>query len=312
MIDNVELRHLRYFAAVAEELSFGNAAKRLRITQPSLSLQIQSLEQTIGAELFVRRPHVRLTKAGEALLSRAKPILDQTDEAIKLTRNVAQGKEGILRMGIVPSVLLESSLPRAIRRFRERFPGVELRLLEMSTVNQFEALRIGRIDAGLIRQPPKTMEYAFEIVARERLMVVLPTSHPLANRSRVSLSMLADESWIMFPRSVNINLYDHLQKIFRKAGVSPNVVQEASVIQTQISLVESGFGITVVPVGVRRIQVPGVVYRALTSKDSRTTIAFFWREDTSTPMIQALRDEMLKSEKEVDTTISQVYDLKAL
>ncbi|WP_406672467.1 LysR substrate-binding domain-containing protein [Natronospira sp.] len=295
MMSNIELRHLRYFTAVAEELSFGDAAKRLHITQPSLSLQIQSLEQTIGAELFVRRPNVRLTKAGEALLSRAIPILDQTDEAIKLARNVAQGKEGVLRMGIVPSVLLESSLPRAIRRFRERFPGVELQLLEMSTVNQFEALRIGRIDAGLIRQPPKNMEYAFEIVAREQLMVVLPASHPLADSSTVSLSMLADESWIMFPRSVNINLYDHLQMIFRKAGVTPKVVLEASVIQTQISLVEAGFGITVVPVGARRIQVPGVVYQAISSKESRTTIAFFWREDQATTMIQALLDEMVNS-----------------
>jgi DNA-binding transcriptional LysR family regulator len=298
MIENIELRHLRYFTVLAEELSFGDAAKRLHITQPSLSLQIQSLEQTIGADLFVRRPHVRLTKAGEALLTRAKPILDQTDEAIQLTRNVAQGKEGILRMGIVPSVLLVSSLPRAIRRFRERFPGVELRLLEMSTVNQFEALRIGRIDAGLIRQPPAKMEYDFEIVAKEKLMVVLPASHPLAGRSRITLSMLADESWIMFPRSVNINLYDHLQKIFRKAGITPNVVQEASVIQTQVSLVESGLGITVVPAGVRRFQDPGVVYHDLSPKDSSTTIAFFWREDRTSPMIQALREEMMNSGKD--------------
>lgn len=295
MVENVELRHLRYFVAVAEELSFGDAAKRLHITQPSLSLQIQSLEQTIGAELFVRRPHVKLTKAGEALLARAKPILDQTSEAIQLARNVAQGKEGVLRMGIVPSVLLVSSLPRAIRRFRERFPGVELRLLEMSTVEQFEALRIGRIDAGLIRQPPKNMEYAFEIVEKEQLMVVLPSSHPLAERSDVTLSMLANESWILFPRSVNTNLYDHLQKIFRNAGITPNVVQEASVIQTQISLVESGLGITVVPAGVRRIQDPGVVYHNLRSKGSGTTIAYFWREDRTSPMINAMREEMLKS-----------------
>jgi len=298
MIENVELRHLRYFVAVAEELSFGEAAKRMRITQPSISLQIQALEKTIGAELFVRRPHVRLTKTGTALLTRAKPILDQMDEAIQLARNVAQGKEGVLRMGIVPSALMASSLTRAIRRFRERFPGVELRLLEMSTVNQFEALRIGRIDAGLIRQPPDKMEYAFEIVAREKLMVVLPSSHPLANRSRISLSLLANESWILFPRSVNINLYDHLQKIFRKAGISPNVVQEASVIQTQISLVESGLGITVVPAGVRRIQVPGVVYHDLSSKDSNTTIAFFWREDRTSPMVNALREEMLIGDKD--------------
>jgi DNA-binding transcriptional LysR family regulator len=298
MTENVELRHLRYFTVLAEELSFGDAAKRLHITQPSLSLQIQSLEQTIGAELFVRRPHVRLTKAGDALLTRAKPILDQTDDAIKLARNVAQGKEGILRMGVVPSALLVSSLPRAIRRFREHFPGVELRLLEMSTVNQFEALRIGRIDAGLIRQPPKNMEYAFEIVAKEKLMVVLPASHPQAKKSRVTLSRFADDPWILFPRSVNINLYDHMQKIFRKAGITPNVVQEASDIQTQVSLVESGLGITVVPAGVRRIQIPGVVYHDLSPKSSSTTIAFFWREDQSTPMIQGLLNEMLNSEND--------------
>ena len=298
MTENVELRHLRYFTVLAEELSFGDAAKRLHITQPSLSLQIQSLEETIGAELFVRRPHVRLTKTGEALLSRAKPILNQTEDAIKLARNVAQGKAGILRMGIVPSALLVSSLPRAIRRFRERFPGVELRLLEMSTVNQFEALRIGRIDAGLIRQPSAKMEYDFEIVAKEKLMVVLPASHPLADRSRVTLSMLANESWIMFPRSVNINLYDHLQKIFRKSGVTPNVVQEASDIQTQVSLVESGLGITVVPAGVRRIQIPGVVYHDLSPKGANTTIAFFWSGGQSTPLIQGLLNEMLNSGKD--------------
>lgn len=295
MMENVELRHLRYFIAVAEELSFGHAAERLHITQPSLSQQIQSLEETIGAELFVRRPHVRLTKAGEALLTRAKPILDQTDEAIQMTRNVAQGKEGILRMGIVPSALLVSSLPRAIRRFRERFPGVELRLLEMSTVNQYEALRIGRIDAGLIRQPSAKKEFKYEIVAKEKLMVVLPASHPLADRPHVALSMLVNESWILFPRSVNVNLYDHLQKIFRKAGITPNVVQEASDIQTQVSLVESGLGITVAPAGVRRIQIPGLVYHDLSTKDSNTTIAFFWREDTTSPMVNAMKEEMLKN-----------------
>jgi DNA-binding transcriptional LysR family regulator len=300
MSENVELRHLRYFVAVAEELSFGLASERLHITQPSLSLQIQSLEQTIGAKLFVRRPHVKLTKAGESLLARAKPILDQTEEAIEVARNVAQGKEGILRMGIVPSVLLVSSLPRAIRRFRERFPGVELRLLEMSTVNQFEALRIGRIDAGLIRQPPQKMEYAFEIVAKEKLMVVLPASHPLAERSRVTLPMLANESWILFPRSVNVNLYDLVQNMFRKAGITPNVVQEASVIQTQISLVESGLGITVVPAGVSRIQVPGVVYHNLSSKDSGISVAFFWREDRASPMVNAMREEMLKNYSDGD------------
>lgn len=298
MIENVELRHLRYFVAVAEELSFGNAANRLYITQPSLSLQIQSLEQTIGTNLFVRRPHVKLTKAGEALYERAIPILDQVNDAIQMTRNVAQGKVGKLRLGIVPSILLIPSLPKAIRKFRTRYPGVELQLLEMSTINQFEALRIGRIDAGLIRQPPEKSEFSFKIVAKEKLMVVLPTSHPLANCTQITLSMLANESWILFPRSVNTYLYDHLQKIFRKAGITPNVVQEASVIQTQISLVDSGFGITIVPAGVRRIQDPGVVYHDINSKGSSTSVAYFWREDRSSPLINALLEEMLLSEND--------------
>lgn len=289
MSESVELRHLRYFVAVAEELSFRLAAERLGIAQPSLSLQIQALERVVGAALLERRPQVRLTEAGEALLVHARPVLAQTDEAILVTRRVAEGKAGVLRLGVVPSVLLASPLSRAIRRFREEHGGVELRLWEMSTAHQFAALRAERIDVGLLREPPGDVEFLCETVTRERLLAVLPSAHPLAASSVVDLSALAQEPWIFFPRSVNPQLHDHFRLLFSQAGFTPQVVQEIAEFQAGVSLVEAGLGVAIVPAGVRHIRVPGVVYRAIRGLDARTRIALCWRQDRSSPLVLALR-----------------------
>jgi DNA-binding transcriptional LysR family regulator len=295
MTPALELRHFRYFIAAAEELNFARAAERLGLAQPSLSLQIQALERLTGATLFHRRPRVRLTEAGEALLVQARRTLAQAEEALEAARRAARGELGVLTLGVVPSTLLVASLTQSIRRFRELHPGVEVRLVEMSTTEQMTALGMERIDAGLLRQPSRDSPFACEVVAEEPLLAVLPAAHRLARRRTLPLSLLAEESFVFFPRVVNPPLYDHLTSIFRRSGFIPRVVQEASEFQSCVSLVEAGFGVSVVPAGVGSIAVPGVVYRPIRAKDGLTAVALCWRQHDSSPRVTALLELMRRS-----------------
>lgn len=296
MSSAIELRHLRYFIAVAEALSFGKAAGHLGITQPSLSLQVQALEKEVGARLLERRPRVRLTEAGSALLATAKRVLAEVEDGVESVRRVARGEVGTLRFGVVASTLLVPSLPEGIRRFREQYRGVEFQLREMSTVDLLEALRSERIDIALLREPPPDREFSHAVVARERLMAVLPATHPLASGAGVSLAALEKVPFIFFPRRVNPQLHDRFFHVFREAGYVPDVVQEASEFQTCVSLVATGLGITVVPAGIRRIQIRGVVYQPLEVSDATTSIVLCWRNYDASPRVSALVDLMRSHE----------------
>jgi DNA-binding transcriptional LysR family regulator len=288
MIDTPDLRHLRYFVVLAEELSFGRAAERLGITQPTLSLQIQALERQVGAPLLSRRPRVRLTEVGTALLGDARQALTVAAAALDAARRTARGERGVLTLGVVSSTLLVPALAGAIRRYRERYPVVELRLRELPTFTQLEALRDRRIDVGLLRQPPTDTEVIRRAVARERLVVALPSAHRLASQERLQLSALAGEPFVFFPRAVNPHLYDHMIEVCRRAGVAPRVVQEATEFQTCVSLVETGLGVTIVPDGIRRIRAPGVVYRKLRDARAYTDIALCWRRGDDSARVAAL------------------------
>jgi DNA-binding transcriptional LysR family regulator len=288
----LEMRQLRYFVAVAEELNFGRAAARAGITQPSLTLQMQALEERVGGALLVRRPGVALTEAGRELLVWARRMIADADAGLAATRRVLRGETGTLTLGAVASTLLVPRIARGIRKFRSRFPDVELRLLEMTTTAQIEMLGSGTIDAALVRQPPNLPDLNYETVMRERLLVALPAGHRLLACAEITPSQLRGESFVSFSRQVNTVLHDHFLTVCRSGGELPVVVQEAAEFLTCISLVEAGFGIAIVPASLRRVRVPGVSYRRLQAPASRTDIVLCWRESPPSARVQALARAM--------------------
>jgi len=215
----MELRQLRYFVAVAEELHFRRAAERLHISQPPLSQQIRALEDELGFALLIRtRRRVELTPAGEAFLRDARALLGELDGAVATARRIDAGQTGRLRIGFVGSALL-SIVPGTVERFRASRPGVAIELRERSTVDQLRAVSAGVIDVGLVR-PPIDDESGLraEIVLRERTVAALPTAHPLAALARVPLRRLAVEPLVLFPREQAPGFHDLLIEALAAAG----------------------------------------------------------------------------------------------
>lgn len=277
-ISKVELRHLYYFVAVAEELHFGRAARRLGMAQPPLSQQIRKLEEEMGAQLFQRnKRHVQLTEVGEVLLREARQTLIQAEQAIEATQKASRGEIGRLAIGFVGSATGEI-LPRLIRRFRERFPEVELLLREMTTAQQVRALRDGRIHVGLLRPPVNDKTLRVEVLHKEPLIAALPTDHPLATHEPFSLRDLEHESFIMFPRQLGAGLYDQVISLCQSAGFSPQVAQEAVQMQTILGLVAAGLGVSLVPASASYLRSAGVVYQDLSPTTKYINMAMAWHD----------------------------------
>jgi DNA-binding transcriptional LysR family regulator len=240
-----ELRLLRYFVAVAEELHFRRAAERLHITQPSLSRGIRDLERTLGTDLFTRtKRSVRLTDAGRTLLDEVPYALAEVERALEETRRVGRGEVGELRLGFLPSATIEL-VPALLRASRAAFPGVRLRLLELLDDPQLEALRERRLDLGLLRTRQPSDDLALEPLLRERLCAVVARDHRLAGRRRVRYADLREEGLILWPRPEAPETFDAVIEACRRAGFSPKVVQEATSAYTIIGLVAAGVGVSV-------------------------------------------------------------------
>ena len=283
--EGVELRHLRYFAAVAEELHFGRAARRLGIAQPPLSQQIAKLEEMLGCALFTRRPRVALTPAGEALLVTARRATAQVAAGVQAARRAGQGEAGVLTVGFAASVML-GPLPPVIRAFRARHPGVELQLRELSTTAQAEALGDGTIDVGFLREPAPAPEIVCEALVQEPFVGVLPPGHPLAERRSIGLAALADEPFVHFPRSVAPTLHDQVMALCRTAGFAPRVVQVAQEWLTIVGLVEAGLGVSLAPASFRRLRWGGVRYVPLSPRGMLTTIAVCRPRGAPSPAVE--------------------------
>jgi len=276
-MNGIELRHLRYFLAVAEELSFSRAAERLGMAQPPLSQQIQRLETLVGHELFERRPRVRLTPAGEAFLAAARRALAQVEEGVEASHRAARGEVGTVTVGFAASMIL-SVVPGAVRAFRRRFPGVDLQLRELSSAAQLAALREGRIDVAFVRESPfSDRELGCERLREEPFVAVVPPEHPLAARRRIPLDLLAEEPFVHFPRPVAPGLYDLILALCQGAGFKPRVVQEAQEWLTIVGLVEAGMGVSLVPESFRKLRWGKVVYLPLDRATARSTILLCWR-----------------------------------
>ena len=287
MIEPLELRHLRYFVAVAEELHFGRAAQRLGMAQPPLSQQIQRLEQIIGARLFERTSRrVQLTDAGNALLPDARRLLAGAEAALLAARRAGRGEQGELRVAFAATVMF-LALPEIIRAFRDRFPGVHLDLREMPTGPQLAGIKAGEIDIGFVREPEPDPELDIVTVMREPLRIAVPKGHPLASRATISVRHLADEPFVLFPAELAPGLHAQVMSLCRAAGFTPRVVEESRELYTSVSLVEAGIGVSILPASVEKLGWRGVRYRAIPSASAETRIAAAWRKDRGRPVVEA-------------------------
>lgn len=282
----MELRQLRYFVAVAEELHFGRAAERLHLAQPALSRQIQNLEHELGVQLFFRtKRRVQLTPAGAVMLDQARSVLARADEAAQAAKLAARGRTGWLAIGFVGSATYDV-LPASLQMFRQRSPGVEISLAEMTTADQIAALREKRIHVGFVRPPVKADELALETIAREPVLVALPSGHPLARRREVPLKSLAGEGFVLHPRHPRPSWIDYCIALRQRAGFEPRIVQETIEIQTSISLVAAGIGVSLVPAAVAKMPRRGVVYRNLVRPSAATELIAAYRQDEASPVLR--------------------------
>jgi len=265
----MELRHLRYFLAIAEEGNFTRAAARLGIGQPPLSQQIKDLESEVGAQLFHRVPHgAELTEAGKAFLDRVKGIPSQTADAVRAAQRAARGETGRLSLGFTGTAALNPIVPACIREFRRAYPAVEIRLEEDNSVALMNGLLDGRLDVAVLRpseSDPPEMDYV--TLAVESLVAVLPAAHPAATSGRsIELASLRDDPLILTPRAIGISLHDTALAACRSAGFEPTLGQPAPQIASILSLVAAEQGVSLVPDSIQQFSINGAVFRKIKGK----------------------------------------------
>jgi DNA-binding transcriptional LysR family regulator len=283
----VELRHLRYFVTVAETLHFGRAAEQLHIAQPPLSQQIRRLEAELGVRLLQRTSRrVGLTDAGRLFLVEARRTLAQADRAAKVAVRAHRGELGRLTIGYMASAEL-TVLPRVLPAFRERYPDVQLVLQILAPREQFQRLRAGRLDVGFVRLPARDGRLAVAPVFREPLVTVLPEGHALARRRAVSLHSLRGETFVLFPREHAPGYYDLLMEICRPSKVDMKLVQESEKLQTIVSLVAMGRGVSLMPKCVTNLARKGVVYRPLRPRVPDTELGLVYDSANRSRLVQA-------------------------
>lgn len=282
----MELRHLRYFIAVAEELNFSRAAERLHIAQPPLSQQIRDLEIELGVKLFERtKRRVELTTPGKVFLEKSRLALQQVDQAVIAVQKASRGEIGRLVIGFNSSATY-SVLPQILRVFREQCPDVELDLQELTTRQQCDRLHYNQIDVGILYLPIESEALSTMAVLQEKLVVAIAETHPLAALPELSIKALSHEPFIMPLHHLGEGLYSQILRFFQQTNFMPNVVQEAIQLQTAISLVAGSVGIALVPASLQNLQRPGVVYKILQEPTPEIEIAVAWRQLDSSPVLQ--------------------------
>jgi len=282
----MELRHLRYFVAVAEECHFGRAAERLHIAQPPLSQQIKQLEHDLGVQLLVRSTRkVELTPAGLRYLDRARAILASVDSAGDEAARVASGELGRLGIGFTGSATYEL-LPRLARALREDFPGIDLDLRgEMLTPAQIEALLEKTIDLGFLRPPVRARDLDVRVLRREPLIAVLPEGHGLASKSSVKLRELRDEPFVCYPSHHRSVVYDAVLDACQRVGFRPSEVLEVAETSTLVAFVAAGMGVALVPASVQHLKITGAEYRPLSGDTEEVELALATRANERSPHI---------------------------
>ena len=284
----MELRHLRYFVAVAEERSFSRAAERLHIAQPPLSQQIRRLEKDLGFPVFERTSKgVRLTQAGAALLDGARAVLAASEDARRAAEAAHRGAAGRLTLAFMNSAAY-STLPRLLRAFGKAHPGIVVDAREMAIADQVDALIDGRIDAGILRPPIDDTRLAALELADEPFVVALPTGHRLSTRRTLKPSDLRDEALVSYPRGHVAGFRERIDAVLRAAGISPHVVHEATHVHTLCGLAAGGAGAAIVPEGARRFATQDVIFVALDAPGLRARTSLAWLAASTTPQLEHL------------------------
>jgi DNA-binding transcriptional LysR family regulator len=284
----MELRHLRYFVAIGEEQHYGRAARRLRVAQPALSRQIQDLEEELGFTLFDRLPRgVRLSSAGKLFLEDARRILQEASDAAARAGRVARGLSGTLRVGFTENSCWRGVVPESFRRFRELQPDAELQLRPSASVEQIEAIRSGRLDAGFVNFMPKSdPELDQLLVALQHVELAVPKGHPFTKLKKLRLRDLTEAPFVWFPRLPSPAFYDRMMHECYRGGLkSPRIVQEGMNEATILSLVSSGLGVGWV-LGTARWRCPEtVVVLPVADLNIPLTLALAWRRDNTSPLL---------------------------
>lgn len=278
------LRTLRYFLVLAEELHFGRAAARLNMSQPPLSQQIRQLEADLGAALFLRsHHHVELTPAGHAFLEQAPLVFQQLEKAVTTARRTASGQIGRLEIGVISSSLV-GVVPAALETFRERHPEVEWRLHELTPARQIEGLLERRIDICLFRMPPAREGLHRELIQQEKLMIALPRTHPLTEREAMALTELKEQPFVMFGLRQS-HFADYLYQCCVKAGFAPQIRQQVLEVQSLLSLVAANMGVALLPASMASLAPQNVVFRDIISAP-RIPLYAIYRQDDPSPTLQ--------------------------
>jgi DNA-binding transcriptional LysR family regulator len=283
----MELRHLRYFLAVAEELNFTRAARRLGISQPPLTQQVKALEAELGVPLLDRSAYrIELTDAGRIFAAEAARILGDARSAMQAARRAATGVTGRVRVGFTESASFNSLVTSTLRSFRSDYPAVEVSLEEHPSTDLIVALRQARIDAAFVRPPlPAERGLTLDLLEKEPLVVAVPGGHPLARRQQVDLGALAGETFILYPRAVRPGLADTVIAACETAGFTPRVGQYAPQLSSTINLVAASLGISIVPDSMRCLQARAVKYLPLRGEPLHALLGIAYRTDEGSAVV---------------------------
>jgi DNA-binding transcriptional LysR family regulator len=289
----MDLRQLRYFVAVAEELHFSRAAARLHIAQPPLSQQIKQLETELNSRLLYRtKRHVELTEAGRAFLEEARKTLAQADHAVRVARIAGDSLTRPLHVGFIDSALY-GFVPRLLGAAREAVPSIQVVLHEMTSGQQVEALARGEIQLGILRRTRGGPLIVFHEIGNENMVAAIPATHPLRAKATLQVADLADEGWVLFPRVLSPGLHDFIMGLCRRSGFAPRVVQEANEGHTIVGLVGAGVGVSIVVESLTHWAAPTVVYKPIVPTPTLPMCIANRRGDNS-PQLRAALEEFAR------------------
>ena len=284
----LELRHIRYFLAVAEERHFTRAAAKIGIGQPPLSQQIKDLEGEVGAALFHRLAHgAELTEAGKAFLAGVKEMPLAAEKATMAARRAARGETGSLRVGFTASAAFNVVVPSTIRAFRRAYPDIELTLEEANTAPLITRLRAGVLDAAFLRpSTAETSDFQVRRLSEEPMVVAVPKRHHAAAFESIDLALLKDDPFLLFPREIAPTLYDIVVSACRKAGFEPIIGQLVPHMASIVNLVAAELGVSIVPASMMQVRVTGIAYRRIAGQTPTTRLALAFRRGETSPVVR--------------------------
>jgi DNA-binding transcriptional LysR family regulator len=286
----MEMRHLRYFVAVAEELSFRRAAEKLHLAQPPLSAQIKALELELDVHLFERTTRsVKLTPAGRVFLEEARAVLARCVQAERCAQEAEHGLVGVLRLGVI-SPFANAWLASILRQFRAQYPNVQLSIFDLSSPEQLRRLRSNELDAGLLRPPIGFPDFDFQIVEEAEQVLALPSGHRLARKRRLQWADFHNEAMVMVQPSIQHGYYDAFLAMCAKAGAKPRPTQYANDIQTKLWLISAGFGIAPTTATLMEVKRPGLVFRRLPPGLPPVQLVLVWRRHDTSSILAHFRN----------------------